>query len=83
MTTLMPKEIEALHEALDDEYKSFATYEQVIADFGDVRPFINICDAEGRHIAALTRLFCTMILIYLITLGPIKSLALQVFKRLV
>ena len=38
MTTLMPKEIEALHEALDDEYKSFATYEQVIADLVTCAP---------------------------------------------
>ncbi len=57
MNNLTATEIEALHDALDDEYKAWATYDQVIADFGDVRPFINIRDAEGRHIEALKRLF--------------------------
>ena len=46
-------EIHALHEALEDEYRAWATYDQVIADFGDVRPFNNIRNAEARHIEAL------------------------------
>lgn len=46
-------EIDALGEALDDEYKAVATYEQVIADFGEVRPFTNIVESERRHIEAL------------------------------
>ena len=50
-------EQQALAEALDDEYKSHETYAQVIRDFGEVRPFINIVDAEARHIAALLALF--------------------------
>lgn len=50
-------EIRALHEALDDEYRAWATYDQVIADFGEVRPFINIREAEARHMAALQLLF--------------------------
>jgi hypothetical protein len=57
MEQLSKTEIDALLEALDDEYKAFATYGQVIDDFGPVRPFANIRDAEGRHIAALRRLF--------------------------
>ncbi|WP_100640810.1 ferritin-like domain-containing protein [Marinobacter salexigens] len=57
MSSLTEKEVRALHEALDDEYKAWATYDQVLADFGDVRPFSNIRDAEGRHINALLRLF--------------------------
>jgi hypothetical protein len=57
MNDLTIIEIQALHDALDDEYKAWATYNQVIADFGEVRPFINIRDAEGRHIEALQRLF--------------------------
>lgn len=40
---------EALRAALDDEYKAEATYAAVIAAFGDVRPFINIIEAERRH----------------------------------
>ncbi len=57
MSLLNESEIKALHEALDDEYRAFATYEQVIADFGEVRPFTNIRNAEARHIDALYRLF--------------------------
>lgn len=54
---LNEKELRALHEALDDEYRAFATYDQAIRDFGEVRPFVNIRSAEGRHIAALKRIF--------------------------
>ncbi len=57
MESLTDAEIRTLNEALDDEYQSWTTYDQVIADFGEVRPFINIRDAEGRHIQALTGLF--------------------------
>ncbi|MEJ2361667.1 MAG: DUF2202 domain-containing protein [Gammaproteobacteria bacterium] len=57
MQNLSKIELDALHEALDDEYRAWATYDQVIADFGQVRPFINIRDAEARHIQALCRLF--------------------------
>lgn len=34
MTDLTQEEVQALHEALDDEYQAWATYDQVIADFG-------------------------------------------------
>ncbi|PIE42699.1 MAG: DUF2202 domain-containing protein, partial [Gammaproteobacteria bacterium] len=47
----------ALIEALDDEYKARATYRYVIDTFGPVRPFINIVNAETRHIQALIPLF--------------------------
>jgi len=57
MNTLSDKEISALHDALDDEYKALAAYNQVIDDFGSIRPFINIRDAESRHIDALLRLY--------------------------
>jgi hypothetical protein len=50
-------ERKALQEALDDEYKAYTTYDQVIRDFGSVRPFINIVEAEARHISALLSLF--------------------------
>ena len=43
--------------ALDDEYMARATYAQVIADFGDVRPFSNIVEAEARHVGALLTVF--------------------------
>jgi hypothetical protein len=57
MVQLTEREIHVLIEALDDEYKAWATYDQVIADFGEVRPFINIREAEARHIQALVKLF--------------------------
>ncbi len=57
MTELNKTELDALHEALDDEYRSWATYNQVISDFGEARPFINIRNAEARHIQALCSLF--------------------------
>ncbi|GIT97539.1 DUF2202 domain-containing protein [Sulfurovum sp. TSL1] len=46
-----------LIEAINDEYKALATYQHVINKFGEIRPFINIIEAEGRHIQALLPLF--------------------------
>jgi hypothetical protein len=57
MNNLTATEITALKEALDDEHRSLATYDQVLADFGEVPPFINIREAEKRHIEALCMLF--------------------------
>ena len=57
MNTLTDAEIHALNEALNDEYLAWATYDQVIADFGETRPFSNIREAEARHIKALCALF--------------------------
>ncbi len=47
----------ALIEAINDEYKARATYRAVINKFGEIRPFINIVEAEGHHIQALLPLF--------------------------
>ena len=49
--------IAALREALDDEFRARATYRQIIASFGEVRPFVNIVEAEDRHARALLDLF--------------------------
>lgn len=57
MSQLTDTEIRALDEALDDEYRAWATYDQVIADYGEARPFSNIREAEARHIEALRFLF--------------------------
>ena len=57
MSGLSKNEVNALHEALDDEFKAWATYDQVIDDFGPIRPFINIREAEARHINALLGIF--------------------------
>lgn len=57
MFILNATEAQALRDALDDEYRAWATYDQVIRDLGPERPFINIRDAEARHIEALRALF--------------------------
>ncbi|MGR8942031.1 MAG: ferritin-like domain-containing protein [Gammaproteobacteria bacterium] len=57
MNDLTVTEIRALFEALDDEYHALATYEQVIADFGEAPPFSHIRESEQRHIDALCSLF--------------------------
>ncbi len=46
-----------LSEALEDEYKSRALYNLVMKKFGNIKPFINIVNAENRHIQALLPLF--------------------------
>lgn len=55
--TLDEAEIEALHLALDDEYHALAVYQTVIADFGEVAPFVEIAESENRHIEALLNQF--------------------------
>lgn len=57
MSELTKIEIRALNEALDDEYHSWALYDQVIADFGAAPPFSNIRTVKARHIDALCVLF--------------------------
>jgi len=48
--------VEALHEALDDEYKAYAIYDAIINKFGQIRPFTNIIEAEVRHANAVKAL---------------------------
>ncbi|MDE3019576.1 MAG: DUF2202 domain-containing protein [Nitrospirota bacterium] len=43
-------------EALDDEYKARAFYRLVIKTFGEVRPFINVVQAEDTHAGAIEAL---------------------------
>lgn len=57
MSALDKLEAGVLEEALDDEYRAWATYDQVVHDFGAIRPFVNIREAEARHISALLALF--------------------------
>jgi hypothetical protein len=54
---LSESESAALLMALGDEYRAWSVCEQVIADFGAVRPFTSIQKAEENHIAALVTLF--------------------------
>jgi hypothetical protein len=55
--TLDEAEVDALVEAINDEYKALATYQTVVDTFGAVQPFTRIIRAEQQHIAALERLF--------------------------
>jgi hypothetical protein len=48
---------EILTEALEDEYKSRARYRKIIDKLGPVEPFVNIAEAEDRHISVLLPLF--------------------------
>ncbi len=54
---LPPEVQDALMQALQDEYKALRTYEAVIAQYGQVRPFSMIKGSEEQHIAALKSLF--------------------------
>lgn len=49
--------VEALNLALADERHALATYQAVLERFGEVRPFVNIAQAEQRHIDALLRIY--------------------------
>lgn len=48
---------DALVAALADERRAHATYEAVVAKFGEARPFSNIVGAERRHESFLMPLF--------------------------
>ncbi len=55
-----PTTINALSKAIEDEYRARATYRKVIERFGPVRPFVNIVEAENRHVEALLRQFARL-----------------------
>ena len=52
-----PELLQALTEAIQDEYHAEEVYLGVIHDFGEVLPFANILGAEERHSSAIARLF--------------------------
>ena len=52
-TSQIPPMHQALQIALYDEYRARAVYSGVVAAFGAVLPFVNIVEAENRHIAEL------------------------------
>ncbi len=56
-TALDVKTQEAMVEAINDEYRARAFYSAVIEKFGNVRPFNNIVQAEGRHVQLWNNLF--------------------------
>lgn len=45
--------------AIEDEYKARAFYDAVLDEFGPIRPFLPIRDAETKHIEALAGLYDT------------------------
>jgi len=54
---LLPIEVqEAVLEALvgaEGEYAAYATYDAILAEYGDVNPYANIMAAEAKHIESL------------------------------
>ena len=57
---------DALFAALADEHHAEAFYDAVIAKFGDVRPFVNIIEAERMHAAEIGAVMAS----YGLTAGP-------------
>ena len=53
---LAKSEIEGLLRALDNEYRAWVGYGQIIEDFGAVSPFARIQLVEAHHIAAIQNL---------------------------
>jgi hypothetical protein len=50
-------EVEALTEAINEEYGALNTYQAAISQFGTIYPFSQIARAEQQHVNALARLF--------------------------
>jgi hypothetical protein len=50
-------EVQALTEAIEEEYGALNTYEAVLSQFGSVLPFSRIARSEQQHVDALARLF--------------------------
>lgn len=57
LTVPHPSVVEALDQAINDEYKAHETYASILEKFGDVRPFANIIKAEEQHISMLKDLY--------------------------
>ncbi|MGZ5091100.1 MAG: hypothetical protein ACXWIP_07995 [Burkholderiales bacterium] len=57
MNELTHEDTCGLHEALDTTCRTWATYDQVVRDFGPIAPFPTIRDAEESHMIALEALF--------------------------
>lgn len=54
-TPLDAAEVEALQQAVLEEYGALNTYQAVIAQFGAVQPFSTIARSEQQHVNALLR----------------------------
>ena len=49
----------AMEATIQDEYRAELIYQGVLDDFGEVRPFVNIINAEVRHSESIARLYAT------------------------
>jgi rubrerythrin len=49
--------ITAMISGLNDERIAYAMYESIMEQFGEVAPFVNIADAEARHMATWEYMF--------------------------
>jgi len=49
--------VEAMNEGWLDEFHAYQTYESIMLQYGRVRPFVNIQQAETQHMAALETMF--------------------------
>jgi hypothetical protein len=54
---LPPEMVAGMETAIQDEYRARETYAKVLADLGDLTPFLNIVSSEGQHIDAVAGLF--------------------------
>jgi hypothetical protein len=57
LNPLSADEIQALTDAINEEYLALNTYNAVIAQFGRTIPFSNIARAEQQHVDTLAQLF--------------------------
>lgn len=56
--TVAPRPLkDVLKDAINEEYKARATYQAIIAKFGEVTPFVNILAAENNHVEAWKRIY--------------------------
>jgi hypothetical protein len=49
--------LEAMQATIQDEYRAELIYQRVMGDFGPVRPFVNIINAEVRHSEVIAGLY--------------------------
>ena len=56
-TTTTADIVNAMAHAIQDEYHAEAVYQRILADLGEVWPFVNIVQAEGRHSEAVAGLY--------------------------
>ena len=52
-----PRVLEAMADAIQDEFRAEMIYERVLEEHGSIRPFYNIIHAEERHSEAIARLY--------------------------